>query len=53
MVEAIFVEEEGSRRCLVPLDVERNVDDVATGAEASALRVIDKDDAHVGVVAPF
>ena len=52
MVEAIFVEEEGARRGLMSLDVLRDPDDVAAGAKAAALGMVDEDDADVGVVAP-
>ena len=53
VVEAIFVEEEGARRGFVPVDVLRDADDVAAGAEAAAFGMIDQDDADVGIVAPF
>ena len=53
MVQPIFVEEEGARRGFVAFDVLGDVDDVAAGAEAAAFGMVDQDDAHVGVVAPF
>ena len=53
VVEAIFVEEEGARRRFVALDVLRDADDVAAGAKAAALGMVDEDDPDVGVVAPF
>ena len=53
VVEAIFVEEEGTRRILMPVDALGDGDDVAAGAEAAALRMVDEDDADIGVVPPF
>ena len=53
MVEAIFVEEEGARRLLGAIDALGDGDDVAAGAEAAALGMVDEDDADVGIVAPF
>ena len=53
VVEAIFVEEEGARRFLGAVDALGDGDDVTAGAEPAAFGVIDEDDAHVRVVAPF
>ena len=53
MVEPIFVEEEGARRGLMPFDILRNPDHVAARAKSAALGMIDQDDAHIGIVAPF
>jgi hypothetical protein len=53
MVEAIFVEEEGSSGRVGALDVEADVNHITAGTESPALGMIDQDDAHVGVVAPF
>ena len=53
VIEAIFVEEEGARRSFVALDVLADADDVAAGAEATALGMVDEDDADVGIVAPL
>src|SRR6478735_788833 len=53
VVEAIFVKEEGARSLLRTIDAVGDGDDVAAGAEAPALGMVDEDNADVGIVAPF
>ena len=53
VVQAIFVEEEGARGGLGAFDAIGDIDHVAAGAEAAPFGMVDQDDAHVGVVAPF
>ena len=53
MGEAIFFEEEGARRRFMPIDILGDADDVAAGAKAAALGMVDQDDPNVGIVAPF
>ncbi len=53
VVQPIFVEEEGARGRFVAVDILGNADDVAAGAKAAALGMVDEDDPDVGIVAPF